>query len=191
MRYWTKRFSPEKETFTEASIWIRMYSLPREFWEPETLEGIDNTLGSFVKISEVTKSTRYISYARICVYMNVAGALPESIVVSYQDDEWTQPLDYEHIPFRCRKCHIHGHLFRDFPLNSPPPPQGTPGKEEIYPEGFTKIPNKRKVGRRQPKQSGSTLNKNSSNSFQILEGEPSGTTAKEKLKETKTTKRKP
>jgi hypothetical protein len=43
--------------------------------------------------------TRYISYARICVYMNVVGALPESIVVSYQDEEWTQPLDYEHIPF--------------------------------------------------------------------------------------------
>jgi hypothetical protein len=45
---------------------------------------------------------RYISYARICVYMNVANALPESIIVSYQDEEWTQPLDYEHIPFRCR-----------------------------------------------------------------------------------------
>jgi hypothetical protein len=53
-----------------------MYSLPREFWEPDTLEGIDNTLGSFVKISKATKSARYISYARICVYMNVAGALP-------------------------------------------------------------------------------------------------------------------
>jgi hypothetical protein len=48
--------------------------------------------------------------------MNVVGALPESFVVSYHDDEWTQPLDYEHIPFRWRKCHIHGHLFRDAPL---------------------------------------------------------------------------
>jgi hypothetical protein len=24
--------------------------------------------------------------------MNVAGALPESIIVSYQDNDWTQPL---------------------------------------------------------------------------------------------------
>jgi hypothetical protein len=76
MRFWIERFSPEKENFTEAPVWIRMYSLPREFWEPEILEGIGNTLGSFVKISEVTKMTRYISYARICVYMNVANALP-------------------------------------------------------------------------------------------------------------------
>jgi hypothetical protein len=96
----------------------------------------------------------------------------------------TQPLDYEHIHFRCRKFHIHGHIFRYFPLNAPP--QGTPGKEEIDPEGFTKIPNKRKVGQRQPKQSSSTLNKNSSNSFQILEGEPRETIVKEKSKEAKT-----
>jgi hypothetical protein len=26
-------------------------------------------------------------------------------------------LDYEHIPFKCRKCHAHAHLFKDFPLN--------------------------------------------------------------------------
>jgi hypothetical protein len=31
MQFWTERFSPEKENFTEAPIWIRMYSFPREF----------------------------------------------------------------------------------------------------------------------------------------------------------------
>jgi hypothetical protein len=32
-----------------------MYSLPQDLWEKEILEGIGNTLGSFVKILEVTK----------------------------------------------------------------------------------------------------------------------------------------
>jgi hypothetical protein len=120
-----------------------MYSLPREFWEPETMEGIGNTIGSFVKIFEVTKAARYISYARIYVYMNVANSIPDSIVVSYQDEEWIQPLNYEHIPFQCRKFHVHGHLFRDCPLNSPT--QGSKVKEEIDLEGFTKIQGKRKA----------------------------------------------
>jgi hypothetical protein len=189
MRYWTERFTPEKENFTEASVWIRLYSLPREFWELETLEGIGNTLGAFVKISEITKASRYVSYARICVYMNVAGALPESIVISYQDEEWTQTLDYEHISFRCRKCHTHGHLFRDFPLNVPPP--GNAGKGETDPEGFAKIPRKRKAGRRQPKQQTVNQNKTTSNSFQILAGEPSGTNEKENDKNLKHHQRPP
>jgi hypothetical protein len=173
MRFWTERFAPEKEDFTAASVWIRMYSLPREFWEPEILEGIGNTIGSFVKIYEVTKATRYISYARICVYMNVANALPESIVVSYQDEEWIQPLDYEHIPLCCRKCHVHGHIFRDFPLNAPV--QGNKAKEETDLEGFTKIQSKRKVGRHQPKHPIVVPTKNSTNNFKILEGEPNET----------------
>ena len=29
-----------------------------------------------------------------------------------------QTIDYEHIPFRCRKCHEHRHLFRECPLNA-------------------------------------------------------------------------
>ena len=28
--------------------------------------------------------------------------------------------NYEHIPFHCRKCHEHGHLFQDHTLNDPP-----------------------------------------------------------------------
>jgi hypothetical protein len=74
--------------------------------------------------------------------MNVVRALPESIVISFQDQDWIQPIDYEHIPFRCRKCHEHGHLYRECPQNSSP--EQNKGREEKYGEGFTKIPNKRK-----------------------------------------------
>jgi len=81
--YWSEHFSPEKEDFTAAPVWIRLYSLPHEFWHLETLEGLGNTLGSFVKISKITKVTKYTSYARICVYMNVTTALPESITTHY------------------------------------------------------------------------------------------------------------
>jgi hypothetical protein len=48
--------------------------------------------------------------------MNISKELPRSITLEYQDEDWQQTLDYEHIPFRCRRCHEHGHLFRDCPL---------------------------------------------------------------------------
>jgi hypothetical protein len=118
--FWTDRFCPEKENFAYAPVWIRLYSLPQEFWLEEILLGIGNTLGKYVKSSEATKQRKYTSYARICVYMNISKALPGTVTLEYQDEEWAQTIDYEHIPFRCRKCHEHGHLFRDFPLNAPP-----------------------------------------------------------------------
>jgi hypothetical protein len=135
--FWTDCFCPEKENFAYAPVWIRLYSLPQEFWLEEILLGIGNTLGKYVKSSEATKQRKYTSYARICVYMNISKALPGTVTLEYQDEEWAQTIDYEHIPFRCRKCHEHGHLFRDFPLNAPPKREA----EEKPKEGFTQVQN--------------------------------------------------
>jgi len=40
---------------TIAPVWIRLYSLPAEYWKEEILTDIGNTLGGFVKVSEQTK----------------------------------------------------------------------------------------------------------------------------------------
>jgi len=165
LRYWKEKFNPDKEDLTVAPIWVRLYSLPTEYWLPEILEDIGNTLGNFVKVSEQTKLSRYTSYARICVYMNISKDLPEAINLSWEDEEWMQPLDYEHIPFRCRKCHTHGHLFRDCPLNLPP--ETPKAKDTKDNEGFTKVTNKRKAPKKL-QNSEVTRKINTSNSFDVL-----------------------
>jgi hypothetical protein len=140
LRFWTERFSPDKEDFSMAPVWIRLYSLPQEFWLEEILMGIGNTIGQYVKASEATKQRKYTSYARICVYMNIAQALPGAVILEYQDEDWSQTLDYEHIPFRCRRCHEHGHLFRDCPLNQPAPK----ADQNTQKDGFTTIQSRKK-----------------------------------------------
>lgn len=116
VKYWEERYNPGKEKMMDAPVWVRLFGLPDEFWDPEILEGIGNTIGSFVKIAEATKRGKYNAYARICVYMNLANPLPENIEIEYHDEIWNQPIDYEHIPFRCRICHEYGHLYRQCPL---------------------------------------------------------------------------
>jgi len=69
-----------------------------------------------VKIAETTKKGRYTPYARICVYMNLANPIPNTIELEYHEDVWQQNIDYEHIPFRCRSCHVHGHLAKECPI---------------------------------------------------------------------------
>src|ERR1700728_4655392 len=51
-------------------------------------------------------------------------------------------FDYEHVPFRCRKCHALGHLFRDCPLNNKPETQNN--QEPQSQDGFTKVTNRRR-----------------------------------------------
>jgi hypothetical protein len=114
-------------------VWIHLYSLPQELWLEEILMGIGNTVGRYVKSSEATKQRKYTSYERICIYMDISKALLGSVTIEYQDEDWIQTIDYEHIPFHCRKFHEHGHLFHDFPLNSPTQLMGE-GKPK---DGFT------------------------------------------------------
>jgi hypothetical protein len=109
---WKKNLSPEKETFKNVPIWLRLYSLSLDYWLPSTFEEIGNKLGKYVKTSEATQKGRYTLCARICIEMDVSRALPEAISLEFRDEEWTQSIDYEHISFRCRRFHEHGHLFR-------------------------------------------------------------------------------
>ena len=141
MRYWTKKFNLDKEDFTCVPVWIRLYSIPQAFWNEEVLSIINNALGSYIKTEGITRHKRFTTFSRICVYLDVSRAIPESITLSYEDSEWIQTLDYEFIHFRCKKCHEHGHLFRDYPLvqASKPPPNKAPSN----PKGFTHAPKAR------------------------------------------------
>jgi len=69
--------------------------------------------------------------------MHLNKALPNSVSLFHDDFEWIHTLDYEHVPFRCRKCHANGPLFRDYPLNVKPTTNATLGL--IDQEGFTKV----------------------------------------------------
>lgn len=83
-----------------APVWVRLYHLLIDFWIPEILEGIGQTLGQFFKVSEVTKRGRNMSYVGLCVYMNISQPLLESIELDYQGEILNQLIDYEHVPFR-------------------------------------------------------------------------------------------
>jgi len=69
--------------------------------------------------------------------MDLSGALLDEVVLEVYDEEWVQAVDYEHVHFRRRKCHEHGHLFRDCPQNKWEENPRT--NIHKYLEGFTKI----------------------------------------------------
>jgi hypothetical protein len=95
--------------------------------------------------------------------MNIFKALPDTVTLEYQDEEWAQTINYEHIPFICRKCHEHGHIFRDFSLNSSPKREA----EEKPKEGFTQVQNRRRQAQKKHTTNNGKNNPNN-NSFESL-----------------------
>jgi len=110
-----------------------------EYWDEESLKDIGNGLGDFIKIAKGKKLTRYNSFACICVYMHLNKAHSHSVSLYHDDFKWIQSIDYEHVPFRCIKCHAHGHVFCDFPQNAKPTTNTT--SEMPDSEVFTKVNN--------------------------------------------------
>ena len=84
--------------------------------------------------------------ARICVYLDLSKELPEVINLSWEDEEWLQPIDYEQIPFRCRQCHEYGHLGQNFPWMEAKLAPSDPSKEKsgAAPDGFTQVKNRKR-----------------------------------------------
>ena len=88
--------------------------------------------------------------------MNISKSLSGSIVLEYHDEDWLQTIDYEHISFRCRKFHEHGHLFRDYPA-----------KEEKMKDGLTQVQNHRRQTQKKPTTNNGRKNPKT-NSFEAL-----------------------
>eukprot|EP00253_Pinus_taeda_P033124 PITA_33124 len=163
---WKPRFNPDMEDLSHAPVWIRLYSLPTKYWKEETLQDIGNSIGTFIKVAEDTKYRRFTSYARICIQMQLKKTLADSVSLFHDDFEWLQPLDYEHIPFCCRKCHEHGHLFRECPLNTQTQAAVNEAPKASY--GFTKVTSHRRHAKKQLASPSSPKNPKSQNRFQTL-----------------------
>jgi len=101
--------------------------------------------------------------------MDLSRALPDEVILEVFDEEWVQTVDYEHIPFRCHRCHEHGHLFRDCPLSKiENKSKATTVKDT---ENFHKVGYRGKGGKRGPKKHQTEGQQANLNRFQVLEEE--------------------
>ena len=78
--------------------------------------------------------------------MDLSRALLDELILEVFDEKWVQTVDYEHILFRCRRCHEHGHLIRDCPLSN----VDNKGKPNTMKDtkNFQKVVSKGKGGRK-------------------------------------------
>ena len=101
-------------------------------------------LGKPVGPSTQTLGKKVMTFAHICVELDLSRPLPDVVEMCVSSHSWMQQLDYETLPFRCRLCHEYGHLLRrclkakSVEQKSPPPhnnPGVDKGKKPIASEG--------------------------------------------------------
>ncbi|XP_059064720.1 uncharacterized protein LOC131044660 [Cryptomeria japonica] len=143
-------FNSAKEIPSWVPVWIRLPRLPLEFWREDILHSISLLLGKPVGSASQTQDRKIISFACICVEVDLNNPLPDSMEICMGSSSWIQQLDYETLPFRCRICHEYGHLhrkcprFKSSPRATPEPPRGDKGKapmsnEPMDKEGFIPV----------------------------------------------------
>lgn len=84
-------------------------------WNWESLKHIGNALGKFI---DRANSKYQYDCARICVEVDLEVFLPEAIKIRVGSWTHLQKLDYEQLPFKCRKCQVYGHFARGCPKNA-------------------------------------------------------------------------
>jgi len=109
-------FDASRERVDIIPIWVRLPGLPHHYWEEKFFKRIGNMIGEFLEADKSYLDTRQRKMARILVNINVREGLGEEVDIVLGPFHHTQKLDYENIPFRCRRCHVYGHLVEDCKL---------------------------------------------------------------------------
>lgn len=112
---WFPDFDPSTAVITKLPIWVRLPNLQVNLWHFTVFQGIGNSLGRHLATDTSRLEKRLYTYARICAEIDISKGLPDQIILKIGDFHWTQTLDYENTAFRCRNCHLTGHLHRSCP----------------------------------------------------------------------------
>jgi len=116
LKPWTPMFDASRERVDTIPIWVRLPAFPFQFWKEKFFRKIGNMLGEFLEADESFKDSNQKRMARILVNINVREGLGDAVELVLGHYRHIQKLDYENIPFRCRRCHEYGHLVGDCKL---------------------------------------------------------------------------
>jgi hypothetical protein len=115
---WTPYFDLESDIPSMILVWVYLPHLPFHCWGDEVIRSIGDSLGKF--IDKAKPKSMILSYARICVEVDMEKGLHEAIKLKLNDCIHIQKLDYEQVPLKCKMCHEYGHFARSFPKNKHP-----------------------------------------------------------------------
>ncbi|KAF7824313.1 uncharacterized protein G2W53_022457 [Senna tora] len=101
LNFWKQGFSAAStENFTFTPVWIKLEGLPIEYFDPNILIRVGNSIGKFIGIDGHTHNLSIAKHARICVLLDLPKVPPNLITIG----KFNQTLIFEDISNICISC---------------------------------------------------------------------------------------
>lgn len=108
---WTRNLTMATENVKKVAVWVKIFSLPLEFWNPKGLSYVVSGLGKPLYPDSVTKKGSRLEFARICVEMGVENNFPDFIDLLLPNGESVElRVEYSWRPIKCSICSLYGHV---------------------------------------------------------------------------------
>ena len=107
---WHAGFNPAEELPNRVPVWVRLPRFLIECCREDVLHLLASVLGKPIGTSSQTLGKKVMTFALICVEIDLSQPLPDAIEMCAGSYSWVQQLDYETLPFHYRLCQEYGHL---------------------------------------------------------------------------------
>ncbi|XP_042038356.1 uncharacterized protein LOC121784258 [Salvia splendens] len=106
------KWSPDFDVYCEspiAAIWCNLIALPIHLFDTAALFAIEKLLGTPIQIDKATAAKSRLSFARICIEIDITKPPPEEIILDICGREIIQQIKWDKIPAYCLDCKHVGH----------------------------------------------------------------------------------
>ncbi|XP_068461683.1 uncharacterized protein [Phaseolus vulgaris] len=103
-----KDFVPTTMESTKTQAWVRIYSLPLEYWRPKVIFSIIKGLGTPLALDENTMRKKMGMFARMLVNIDMLSPLFDHLWVERSDYTFIAGVEYEWLPPFCSHCKMIG-----------------------------------------------------------------------------------
>jgi len=106
---WSSDFTSQRES-PLVHRWVRLPSLPSNFFAPSVLEGIGNAITKFIMADPKSVTKENPSYARMCIELDLSKPQPSRVWIGTSLDMgfWQRIIVEGRIDY-CSHCGLHGH----------------------------------------------------------------------------------
>ncbi|GMP89185.1 hypothetical protein CsSME_00040863 [Camellia sinensis var. sinensis] len=111
IRCWELDFQPEKASFSTTVVWVRLHSLPSEYYDHQILRRIGIKLGKVLKVDFHTENGDRGRFSRLCVQIDLGKPLIAKLSVG----SILIKIAYEGINAICFHCGMIGHKSSECP----------------------------------------------------------------------------
>ena len=103
---------------TSLTIWVNFHNIPLEYWTNTCLGYIASVVGKPLHLDSHTENRSRLSFARICIEVELNCDFPKSALLNLGNDKYTTVrIEYPWVPHSCSHCRIYGHKTMHCPIS--------------------------------------------------------------------------